>query len=198
MPNKVGVPVQERSFRQVIHFRAAGALLAAAALLSGCMVGPDFRRPDSPTVTQYTETRLPDETASAPGPGGASQRMIAGRDLPAQWWALFQSEPLDRLIRRAVAESPNLQATEATLRQAKENLAAERGALLLPKVDANVAATREKVSGAAVGQANAGASIFSLYNASVNVSYMLDLFGGNRRELEALQSLVDYQSYQLE
>ena len=27
---------------------------------------------------------------------------------------------------------------------------------------------------------------------------MLDLFGGNRRELEALQSLVDYQTYQLQ
>ena len=55
----------------------------------------------------------------------------------------------------------------------------------------------EKISGASVGEPAVGTSMFNLYNASVNVSYMLDLFGGNKRELEALQSLVDYQDYQL-
>src|SRR6185312_2128950 len=68
---------------------------------------------------------------------------------------------------------------------------------LYPKVDGSLGATREKVSGAAFGQPGTGTTIFNLYNASVNVSYALDVAGGNRRELEALQSLVDYQDYQL-
>ena len=84
------------------------------------------------------------------------------------------------------------------MRVARENLAAQTGALLYPKVDANLGATREKLSGAALGEPGVGAQIFSLYNASVNVSYALDVAGGNRRELEALQSQVDYQDYQLE
>ncbi len=182
----------------MIRARQAGIALVAAGWLSGCMVGPNFRQPDPPELPRYTETPMPDRTASAPGVGGAPQRLIAGGELPAQWWTLFRSEPLDRLIRQAVADSPNLAAAEATLRQARENLATRTGALLMPRVDASLSATREKISGASLGQPGTGASIFSLYNASVNVSYMLDLFGGNRRELEALQSLVDYQNYQLE
>jgi outer membrane protein TolC len=161
------------------------------------MVGPNFRQPDAPAATRYTETEVPAETASAPGPAGGAQRFVPGQDLPAQWWSLFHSDPLDRLVRQAIADSPNLTAAEAALQVARENLAAQTGALLYPKVDGNLGATREKVSGAAFGQPGTGTTIFNLYNASVNVSYQLDVAGGNRRELEALQSLVDYQDYQL-
>jgi NodT family efflux transporter outer membrane factor (OMF) lipoprotein len=161
------------------------------------MVGPNFRQPDAPAATSYTETGLPGETASAPGAAGGTQRFEPGKDLPSQWWSLFHSDPLDRLVRQAIADSPNLSAAEAALRVARENLAAQTGALLYPQVDGNLAASREKVSGASFGQPGAGTTIFSLYNASVNVSYALDVAGGNRRELEALQSLVDYQDYQL-
>jgi NodT family efflux transporter outer membrane factor (OMF) lipoprotein len=179
-------------------FRLKAAALVAGAMLSGCVVGPDFRQPESPATNRYTETAIPDQLASAPGvPGGTPQRLVPGKDLPAEWWGLFHSDALDRLIRQALDDSPTLAAAQATLREARENLAAQRGALLFPSVNLDAGATREKISGAQLGQSS-GTSIFSLYNASVNVSYMLDLFGGNRRELEALQSLVDYQGYQLE
>ncbi len=173
---------------------ALGAVTVAA--LTGCTVGPDFQRPEAPTTTGYTETPLPSETASAAGTGGTVQRFVPGGNLPAQWWSLYRSEPLDRLIRDALADSPTLAAARATLQQAHENLTAQTGGLLYPGVDANVSAAREKLSNSAFGQP--GANIFSLYNASVNVSYMLDIFGGNRRQLESLQALVDYQNYQLE
>lgn len=162
------------------------------------MVGPNFVQPEAPTASRYTETPMPEQTVLVPGVGGAVQHLLPGRDLPAQWWTLFHSEALDGLIRKALADSPNLAAAEATLREARENLAAQRGALLFPQADLAVGATREKITGVELGEPGLGAEIFNLYNATVNVSYMLDLFGGNRRELEALQSLVDYQSYQLE
>ena len=168
---------------------------AVAAAMPACTVGPNFQRPDAPSARRYTETPMPEETASAPGVGGATQRFVAG-DLPAQWWSLYRSEPLDRLIRDALAGSPTLAAARATLRQAQENLAARTGALLYPAVDANASATRQKQSNAAFNQP--GTEIFNLYNASINVSYMLDIFGGNRRQLEGLQALVDYQGYQLQ
>ena len=161
------------------------------------MVGPNFRQPDAPTATRYTEADLPGATASAPGPAGSTQRFAPGQDLPAQWWTLFHSDPLDQLVRQAIADSPNLTAAEAALRVARENLAAQTGALLYPQVDGTLGATREKFSGASLGQTGTGTTIFNLYNASVNVSYALDVAGRNRRELEALQSLVDYQEYQL-
>ncbi|HKE39283.1 MAG TPA: efflux transporter outer membrane subunit [Casimicrobiaceae bacterium] len=181
--------------------RIGNAMLVgvAAAALGSCMVGPDFHRPESPSTTQYTEHSLPQETVSSPGTAGAAQRFVSGADISAQWWALYRSEPLDRLIREAITDSPNLAAAQATLRQAKENLIAGTGSLLYPQVDANLSATREKVSAAQLFGGTGGQSnIFNLYNATVNVSYMLDIFGGNRRELEGLQALVDYQNYQLE
>src|SRR5207253_5133728 len=162
------------------------------------MVGPNFQRPEPPRTERYTETPVAGTTTAAPGAAGKEQRLVSGADLPAQWWTLFRSEPLDKLIRDALAESPNLAAAQAALKQARENLAAETGARLWPRVDANASATREKISGAATGVPQLGTSIFNLYNASVDVSYTLDISGGARRELEGLQALVDYQNFQLD
>jgi NodT family efflux transporter outer membrane factor (OMF) lipoprotein len=171
------------------------ALFAAA--LAGCAVGPDYRRPDPPAVATYTAEALPAKTATAPVVGGAAQRFVSGADLPARWWELYRSEALDRWIREALADSPTLVAAEATLRRAQEIRRARSGELL-PSVDANVSASRQKLSGGSLGESNLQINPFTLYNASVNVSYTLDLFGRTRRELEALQAQVDYQGFQLE
>ena len=56
-------------------------MVCLAAVLTGCMVGPNFRQPDPPDLPRYTETPMPDQTASAPGVGGAAQRLIAGGEL---------------------------------------------------------------------------------------------------------------------
>src|SRR5205823_6946240 len=121
---------------------AVVALSAAVAVMeSGCTVGPNFQRPEASSATRYTETPLPPETVSAAGTGGATQRFVSGADLPAQWWSLYRSESLDRLVRDALAGSPTLSAAQATLRQARENLAARTGALLHPAVNANPSAT---------------------------------------------------------
>src|SRR5262249_58534131 len=81
-------------------------------------------------------------------------------------------------------------------RQAEKTYGATGGALLYPGVNGNLSASREKVSGQPFAPGALGP--FNLYNASVGVSYALDLFGGNRRQLEALESQVDFQRYQLE
>ena len=174
---------------------AVSALMASA--LSGCTVGPDYRRPEEPTVPAYTAGSLPEETAAAPGAGatGAAQRFVIGQDIPEQWWTLFRSEPLTAVIRQALVDNPTYAAAQAALRQAQEIRRAQAGALV-PAVDANVSAYRVRQSGAAAGLD--GTDTFALYNASVNVSYTLDLFGGLHRELEALQAQVDYRRFQME
>jgi len=175
--------------------RTVAALFAAA--LAGCTAGPDFRRPDPPPVASYTTEGMPAETASAPVVGGAAQRFVPGEEIPARWWELFRSEALDRWIREGLANSPTLGAAEATLRRAQEIVRARAGDLL-PGVDGNVSASRQKPSGASFGLSGAEINPFTLYGASVSVSYALDLFGGTRRDLEALQAQVDFQRFQLE
>jgi NodT family efflux transporter outer membrane factor (OMF) lipoprotein len=166
-------------------------------ILAGCAVGPNFHRPSPPDAKGYDETTLAKETASAPGVGGEAQRFIQGRDIPAEWWSLFQSKNLDSLIRQALADSPTLAASQAALRQARENRRAQLGELF-PSVDAGFSANRSKFTGASFGQPNVSGTVFTLYNASVSVSYTLDLFGGTRRSIEQLQALVDYQHFLLE
>jgi NodT family efflux transporter outer membrane factor (OMF) lipoprotein len=166
--------------------------------LIGCEVGPNFRRPEPPTTKDYTPTPLPEQTASVSGTAGEKQQFLFDKDIPDQWWILFHSKELDQVIRQALADSPTLVAAQATLREAQENVRALVGEVAFPAVDGNLSAQRQKISGAAFGQPNAPGSLFNLYNASVSVSYALDLFGGARRELEALKSQVDFQRYQLE
>lgn len=118
-------------------------------------------------------------------------------DIPERWWELFRSDALDRWIRGALSDNPTLIAAEATLRQAQEVRQARFGSLR-PSVDGSVSASRQRITGSSLGASGASFNPFTLYDASVNVSYTLDLFGATRRGLEALQAQVDYQRYQLE
>ncbi|PND30336.1 ABC transporter permease [Achromobacter pulmonis] len=169
------------------------AALALGALLAGCTVGPDFQTPASPQVDAYLPPTA-DATAA-----DADQRLVAGADIPAQWWRLFRSEALDALVRQALEASPTLAQARARLRQAGEELNAETGGRLLPSADANLSAARQKVDPSAFGVPVAEPPApFTLYNASIDVSYTLDLFGGNRRALEGLGAQVDYQRHELQ
>jgi outer membrane protein TolC len=161
------------------------------------MVGPNFKTPASPGVKTYTEKPIPAKIVSTPVKGGASQRFSYGEDIPDQWWNLYHCKALDVIVRRAVAENPTMAAAEASLRQARENLYAGNATVFFPGVDGNFSATRERFSDASFGMPNLGSSIFTLYNASVSVSYVFDVFGGERRQLEALKAQVDYQRFLL-
>lgn len=183
--------------RCILQSKLLPIVLCAASLMGGCAVGPNFQRPESPKIGAYTESALPAETA-APDHGGVAQRFVRGADIPAQWWTLFQSPALDQLIRCALANNPTLAAAQATLRQAEENMRAQSGALLYPSVDAKLGTARQRTSGSALGFANAVPNTFNLYNASVAVSYSINLSGGFLRALEGLQAQVDFQKYQIE
>src|ERR1039457_2740936 len=162
--------------------RNASVSVATSLVLSGCAVGPDFQSPGAPSAASsnsYTPTVLPTQTAHASGPAGVAQRFAFGQDIPAQWWSLFHSEALDQLIRNALQQSPNMASAQAALRQAQENLNAQSGSLLYPSVNGQLSDGRERAS--AVSTGIPGGSVFNLINASVNVTYTLDVFGASRR-----------------
>lgn len=188
--------VRRPQARRSRAFVALSATAALALLLAGCEVGPDFLRPSAPKVKGYTPETLAGQTASAATAGGAAQAFVEGEDIPGQWWQLYHSRPLDRLIRQALARNPTLQSAQASLREAQENLyAAESG--LAPAINGALNAQREKTSTAPLGH-NGSGSTFNLFNASVSVSYALDLFGGGRREVESLAAATEFQRFQLE
>jgi NodT family efflux transporter outer membrane factor (OMF) lipoprotein len=174
--------------------RRALALLSMA--LAGC-VSPAPRSPPLVLPTRYTAQPLPEQTATAADfHGGHSQHFAAAKELPAQWWALFQSPALDRLVRQALDNSPSLAKTRARLRQAQEEFNARSGATRYPSLDATLSANRVNINGATPELPLQ--TPLNLYLASVGVTYSLDLFGANRHELQALRAEVDFQRYELE
>jgi len=178
------------SFKAAITF----SLMTA---VTGCAVGPNFKAPQAPQTQIYTHAPLPPKTVSIKnaGEGGKSQQFAYGIDIPAQWWTLFQSPELNTLIKQGLANNPTLAAAQATLRQAQQNLNAGIGNLLIPAIDAQ--ATGERTNSSTGTSTSTPTSAYNLYGASVGVSYVLDIFGGNRRQIEGLRAQVDNAQYEL-
>lgn len=171
-------------FRVLTLMRAFPALLLAA-----CALGPDFSAPHAPDIKSYTAEKPP-KAADLPVSAAFGEKM------PEKWWTLYRSPELTDIIRAAIKDSPNLAAARATLRAAQEDFTAQGGTIRYPQVNASLQSDRRKVSGVTFGQG--GGFIYTLHNASVDVSFMLDPFGAGRRYLESVRAQVDYQGYQLE
>src|SRR5471032_153933 len=155
----------------------------AVLLITGCAVGPDFKKPSSPQVGDYTARPLV-STVTSPGvPGGEAQRFGQGVDVSGDWWALFHSKPLNELIDRSLTSNPDLKAAQAALSAARENVLAQRGAYY-PSVAASFSASRQRQSGQIAPTPDSNAFLYNLFTPQVSISYAPDVFGLNRRTVE--------------
>ena len=152
------------------HSRAGFKPLLALILLSlgGCMIGPDFLRP---------QTALPGEfTAAAP----ATQ---AQAPLQKEWWLLFQDAQLNELIAKAQAHNHDLLAAIARVEEA-EGLAREANALFYPSLDLSAGAGRNKLA-----EPN-NPRLRDSRRASLNTAFEIDLWGRLRRANEAARAEI--------
>jgi NodT family efflux transporter outer membrane factor (OMF) lipoprotein len=180
-----------------LHKRAA--LLATAAMLAGCTVGPNFHRPVPSAVSGYA---MPGDETNTDGVRAAVGQQVAG-----DWWALFHSPQLDDLVRQAIAGSPTLAQARARLAEAHDEIAAQTGKLM---IDANAGVERQELNlGALSGGSFTSFSIpgfpsfptnpqFNLYSIGGAVAYNTDLFGGVRRQKESLKANEEAQRRELE
>ena len=173
------------------------AACCGALALCAC-VGPNFHRPAPPRVDRYTAEPLPFETEAAPGPGGEAQKFLAEKEVPRDWWTRFGSEELDALVTEALRANPNVQAASAALRQAQENTAAQRGSYY-PSVQAGFDAARQRDAvGVLAPNLASGTALYNLYTPQITVSYVPDVFGANRRQVESLAALAEASRFQLD
>jgi NodT family efflux transporter outer membrane factor (OMF) lipoprotein len=174
------------------------ALVLTGLALAGCAAGPDFHAPPPPQATEYVPGAQPAATAEAPGQDGDAQRFLAGRNVPADWWTAFGSPELDALVAEAFRANPTVAAAQATLRAAQESVAVQRGAYF-PSVSLGAGASRNKEAVDVLSPTlTSGEPLFNLYTAQVNVAYVLDLAGGNRRAVESAAASADASRWQLE
>jgi NodT family efflux transporter outer membrane factor (OMF) lipoprotein len=171
--------------------------VGCALLLCACAVGPNFHRPVAPDVDHYGREPVTD-TVTAPAPTGEAQHFNTGLAISQQWWSAFASPQIDELVQQALAANPDLQAAQAALRAARENAAAERAAFF-PTATGSFSSSREQDPvGTLAPTLNSGASIFTLHTGELDVTYALDVFGGNRRQLESLVAAADAQRFQMQ
>jgi multidrug efflux system outer membrane protein len=167
-------------------------LLLASALtgVAGCTVGPDYHKPELTTPPAYLEAVNTPRTAV----------LQTKADL-STWWTQFADPELNSLVARALAGNPDLQSAASRVREARQE---ERvtAAAELPSVSAtgnaityNSERTSNTGGAAGSGQGDnggpAGLSIpthTNLYAAGFDATWEVDLFGGNRRSLEAARA----------
>jgi NodT family efflux transporter outer membrane factor (OMF) lipoprotein len=166
--------------------------LACGLGLAGCAVGPDYQRPAPPPASQLA----PDGVEAAMR---ADHQLSADphAELPAQWWLLYQSPALDRMVRTALERNPSVNAAQAALRFAAETRAAQQSSFF-PTVSASYNGARERVATALASPLSSGANVFKLGTAQLSISYAPDLFGGNRRAVESLAAQEEAQRWNLE
>jgi NodT family efflux transporter outer membrane factor (OMF) lipoprotein len=191
----------------------------SAALAGGCAVGPRWQAPAAPTDATYAPAPLPETSASAPVHGGEAQHLIAGRDIPFEWWELFQSPALNSLIEKAFMANPSVTAARASLGQAQELVSAQQG-YFYPSVGTTFQAERHKVSGNTNSSSTIGVqgnglnllpaledpynephnlpSYYTFYTAELTVGFVPDVLGGNRRQVESLAAQKEAQRFALE
>jgi multidrug efflux system outer membrane protein len=132
------------------------ALLALAAALGGCMVGPDYQRPDPQLPAAYGE----------PDAGKA------GVAVPPQWWTLYDDATLDDLVRSGLERNADVRLAAARVEEAEAVLREARAILLVPPVQGQAGALRGRTL--QFGTTNN----FSL---GLSTSFEVDVWGRLRR-----------------
>jgi NodT family efflux transporter outer membrane factor (OMF) lipoprotein len=152
---------------------------AATAALAGCMVGPNYHRPQTPIAPAFKEQ-------------GWNPAQPADLSPRGDWWTVFNDPALSALEAKVAISNQNVAASEAAYRQA-EALVAEQRAALFPTLDLNGNVTRAKSGSGGGGSATVGNSTSTSsgnkaatsYRASLDASWTPDIWGRIRRGVEA-------------
>jgi NodT family efflux transporter outer membrane factor (OMF) lipoprotein len=173
-------------------------LSTCALLIGGCAVGLDYQKPKTKAPDHFGESHLGPTTQPSPE-----------LDL-TQYWKTFNDAELDSLIERAVKNNYTLLQAEAVVRQGRAQLGVEWGTEF-PTLSLNGQFTRSQTR--RIGSTAAGGSFAtggsgatgtsaggsglgrqsSLYQGGFDAGWEIDVFGGNRRAIEAASDTLESQ-----
>ncbi|RVC71863.1 RND transporter, partial [Mesorhizobium sp. M2A.F.Ca.ET.046.02.1.1] len=145
----------------------------AAALLSGCVVGPDYQKPLLAMPASWS--------------GQKAARPAKPAQL-SQWWQRLRDPELNALVAEAVAGNLDVATAKAKIREARASYRQSVGTLL-PSANGSASATRNRSTATSSGTATG--TTYDQYQAGFDASWELDLFGANRRSVEAASYGLD-------
>ena len=158
--------------------KSMALILLTALILSACSVRPDFMKPD----VSYTAEWIAENAQS--------------EKIVQEWWRVFNDPELNTLIDETVRHNYELRIAIARVKEARaaRGVAASDG---LPQINASGSAQRRSASENAAGGLGelAEAGLASLqqdvYNTGFDASWEIDIFGGNRAEVDAAEARID-------
>ncbi|OAJ57901.1 secretion protein [Paraburkholderia ginsengiterrae] len=189
-----------------LSFRAIVLEILACLVIAGCTVGPNFERPTTSPPAQVF-----DRTQSAQ----ASSKPVEA-DFSPQWWTLFNDPTLNALEQQLADANLDVAAASARLRQSRAEQRVA-GAAEMPTLDGAASYDRERGSpngilsllgvtptgtqsqsasgntplGVAPLPGSKGSPAYNLYQMGFDASWELDIWGRNRRGIEAASALAD-------
>jgi NodT family efflux transporter outer membrane factor (OMF) lipoprotein len=170
--------------------RARASMLCVLAALGACSVGPNFKRPEPPAAERYTSDTPSVETSSA-----ATQHLVLGKEIEGDWWSLFGSEMIDRIVQQALEHNRTLEAAAQTLAESHELALAQAG-LRYPQVGLTAGVGRQQY-GAEFFGGSFSFPPFTYLAVGPTVNYTLDYTGGIARSVEQLQAQAEASHQQL-
>lgn len=151
-------------------YRGLVALLVVAIPLAGCAVGPDYQKPllELPSRWGSAKTKQPAKSAQL-----------------AEWWRRLNDRLLNELIHEALAGNLDVATAKAKIREARASYRQARGALF-PSLTGSASAIRsDNGSNVSSGGDLTVSGPQTQYQAGFDASWELDLFGANKRAVEA-------------
>jgi len=150
------------------------AAVVAAALLGGCAIGPDYKRPG---VAEPPTFR-----------GQATAEAASFADAP--WWEVFQDLSLQGLIAEALRQNYDVRIAAARVQEARANLKVARSDFF-PALDYNATAGRARLP---LGGLNLPSGVDhrtdDVFVGTVAMSWELDIWGRVRRSNEAARATL--------
>jgi multidrug efflux system outer membrane protein len=148
-------------------------LTVFAFALSGCVLGPDYQRPQTPLPTDYS-----DGTAANAAPGSAT-------GIGADWWKLYDDPILDDLVATALSENLDVVAAVARIEEFDADLR-EANAALFPEIDLGGTAARSRASGKVASPVSIPLS--NDIRVALSTSFEIDFWGRLRRLVESARA----------
>ncbi|MEW6144231.1 MAG: efflux transporter outer membrane subunit [Thermodesulfobacteriota bacterium] len=150
-----------------MRYLSAFVLAVCLIATAGCMVGPDYKTPETEVPQSFQDSGVKDFSTDA---------------IEIEWWSGFNDPVLDRLVRDALAGNYDIQIATARILEARA-FRAETEFELAPIVPFDASYTRQKVGESTVFPGVDREA--DLYEAGFDALWELDFFGRIRRTIEA-------------